>query len=544
MMEPKHRTLTNKIVEAFRALQLEHLKSKDEILEMYLNMAPYGGNIRGVEAAAAMCFGRGANELTIAEAAMLAGVCKSPTRCDPRRHPEEALKRQKEVLRRMLANEYISQAQYEEAVSTKTVVNAAARRRHAVHAAWMAMSRRRQGGQTCIDLQIQREVERAAREHMANLPLETDLAIVVIDIEDSAIVAMVGSADSTDPVDGQVNGALARRSPGSALKPFIYAAAFESGRLSPESTVYDMPVNMGGWEPENFDRTFRGKTTAAEALRRSLNSPALQIARGIGVSRCYNTVESVGIRIPPNARERAYLALTVGGVEVSLLDLTNAYACLGAGGVYSKARLFADEQVGNKQVLSANVCLAISHVLSSCNRRPRGMEGLVPSEIPWFMWKTGTSSGRRDAWAVGHNGRYAIGVWVGRFRGTGRVEYVGAEAAEPLLGRLFSLSPIRNDVAPEANKPIAVTTPLPLPSTIREKLQIVQPADGGVYVAFGGTITIRHKANAAEGLTWFLNGRMLDKGAARETLDVSPGRYRLLCVDKEGRSSAVDFCVK
>jgi penicillin-binding protein 1C len=544
MMDERPRTVAAKAIESFRALQLNHLKSKQEVLEVYLNTAPYGGNIRGVEAASVMYFSRHARDLSLAEAALLAGLPKSPTLYNPRRHLKAALKRQCTVLGRMREAGMITPVEYDQAAKTAVVVNDLPRQRHAPHAAWMALGQRPAGGRTWIDLDLQRQAECLAGEHLKDLPEGTEIAIVIIDIEESAIVAMVGSGDVSDPVDGQVNGALARRSPGSALKPFIYAAAFEAGRLAPESIVHDVPVNLGGWEPANFDRAFAGEVTAAEALRRSLNSPALQVARGVGLGRCCGLIESVGVCLPADVVSRTGLAVAVGGVEVSLLELTNAYACLGRGGRYTKARLFIDEETVGRQAVNANVCRAIDDILSSRGRRPNGMAGLVPEEVPWFMWKTGTSSGRRDAWAVGHNQRWAVGVWVGRFRGTGRFEYVGSQAAEPLLAGLFALPSLRVDVAPSPHDPIVVTRPLPVPSGIREELQIVSPADGDVFVSQGGAVPVRPVANRDERLTWFLNGRLLTLRSPAESVGLEAGRYTLLCVDDAGRSCAAGFEVQ
>ncbi|MBE0535023.1 MAG: penicillin-binding protein 1C [Phycisphaerae bacterium] len=544
MMDDRPRTLAAKVIESFRAMQLTRLKSKQQVLEIYLNTAPYGGNIRGVEAASLLYFSKHACDLSLAEAALLAGLPKSPTRYNPRTHLEAALKRQQTVLDRMQETGVITPEERRLAASASLAINDLPRMRHAPHAAWMALGQRPLGGRTWINLEVQRDAEYLACEHLKGLPDGTEIAIVVIDIQQSAIVTLVGSGDVSDPVDGQVNGALAKRSPGSALKPFIYAAAFEAGRLSPESIVYDVPVNLGGWEPENFDRTFATEVTAAEALQRSLNSPVLQVARGVGLGRCCGLIESAGICLPANVASRAGLAVAVGGVEVSLLELTDAYACMGRGGKYRKARLFVDEAAPAKGVLSTNVCRAIDAILSSHARRPNGMADLLPENVPWFMWKTGTSSGRRDAWAIGHNGRWAAGVWIGRFRGTGRFEYVGSQAAEPLLSRLFALPSLRMNAAPSVADPILVRKPLPVPSAVRQNLQIVRPADGDIFISPGGELTVRPAANKAGNLTWFLNGRLLGLRSPDASVDLGAGRYTLLCVDDSGGSCAVSFEVK
>ena len=542
MMDDRPRTYRAKAVEAFRALQLNRLMSKDQILEIYLNIAPYGGNLQGVEAASQRYFSKRVKDLSLAEAALLAGLSQSPSRYRPDRYPDSALARQRVVLHSMLKKRAIVEKQFTDAQSCPIEVCTLPRLQRATHASFLALSRRPAGGQTTIDLDIQDRVERLAQEHLATLPDGTELAMVVIDVAESAIVAMLGSGDPSDPVDGQVNGVLARRSPGSTLKPFVYATAFELERLNRESIVYDIPISRGAWTPSNFDRTHTEQITAAEALRRSLNVPAILVAEAIGLARCCGVLEAAGVRLPADAQRRGGLALAVGGIEVSLLDLTNAYATLARRGIRREPRLFLDESSEAARVLKPGVCAAISDILSSRQRLPSGMTEVSGDCIRWFMWKTGTSSGRRDAWAVGHNYRYAVGVWVGRFRGTGRLEYVGAEAAEPLLCRLFDVPQLRTDTDPPKAGPIRICRPLPLPREVAEDLRIIAPCIGETFVARGETAVVHASANYDNGNLWFLNGRLEGKGQTQRLL-LAPGAYELCCVDRQGSASTVTFTV-
>ena len=543
MMDDRPRTFWAKAVESFRALQLNRLKTKRQILELYLNVAPYGGNFRGVEAAARAYFGKAAAELSLAEGALLAGLPQSPSRYRPDRHLPAAKERQQWVLARMVREGSITPRQMADAAADPIVIRTVARTPRAPHAAWLALSRRPTGGQTTIDLDIQDQLQRLLGERRAQLPPHARQAVVVIDIARSAIVAMAGSGDCDDPVDGQVNGAVARRSPGSALKPFVYAAAFEAGRLNADSILHDVPIRRGGWAPENFDRTFRGEVTAAEALRRSLNVPAILVAEGVGLARCCGLLEAVGVGLPSNVQARGGLALAVGGIEVTLLDLTNAYATLGRRGVRTRPRLFADEPIESATALDAGVCAAIDEILASRARRPAGMEDRLPADVPWFMWKTGTSAGRRDAWAVGHNGRYAVGVWVGRFRGTGRAEFVGALAAEPLLAQLFDLPDLRTGRTPPPAAPVLVRRPLPAPREVAATLQILSPGPYETFIALSGQTVIHPRANRTNDLTWFLNGRLLAPGQT-DRLPVPPGQHDLRCLTPTGQSAQVRFLVR
>ncbi len=542
MMDNRPRTCTAKIIEAFRALQLNRLMNKGQILEVYLSVAPYGGNLRGVEAASLAYFNKRAKDLSLSEAALIAGLPQSPGRYRPDRHLDAAVKRQGVVLRGMFDRRMITSQQLAEAQSSRVEIGRSSRCPRAIHAGFLALRRRPAGGQTTIDLNIQQQVERLACEHLKMLPEGTDLAVVVIDVANSAIVAMLGSGDPADPVDGQVNGVLAKRSPGSALKPFIYAAAFEMERLNGESLVYDVPISRAGWAPANFDRTHAEQISAAEALRRSLNVPAILVAEGTGLARCCGVLQAAGIDLPANAQSRGGLALAVGGVEVALLDLTNAYATLARHGVRRRPRLFVDESAKQIHALKPEVCASISDILSSRRRQPTRVDSPSAGDLPWFMWKTGTSSGRRDAWAVGHNYRYAIGVWVGRFRGTGRLEYVGADAAEPLLCRLFCLPQLRAEADPPAPAAIHVRQPLSLPRELIDDLRITTPGAGEVFIAVNGSAVVHAQANRDDANSWFLNGKLEGQGPTRR-LVLTPGIYELRCVGRQGSSSTVTVTV-
>lgn len=546
MMDDRPRTWRAKLVESFRALQLERGRDKDYILETYLNVAPYGGNLRGVETASQAYFGKRAADLSLGEAALLAGLPQSPSGYRPDRHPVEAVARRRAVLRRMVELGLITPEQQAIAAEEQGGIRDTLASLHAPHAAFLARQRRPAGGMTCIDLDYQREVEQVAAAHSRSLPRDLEIAVVVIEIGSGDVVALLGSRDFRNPHTGQVNGATARRSPGSALKPFVYAAAFDARRLSPDSTVYDIPIERTGWQPENFDRTFTGPLSAADALRRSLNVPAILVAEGVGLARCVGTIEAAGVALPQRAAGRGGLAVVVGASEVTLLDLTNGYATLGRGGIRQPARLFPDEAAAPIRVLDATVCAALDEVLSCRRRQPHGVEDTT---LPWFMWKTGTSSGRRDAWAVGHNRRYAIGVWTGCFSGAGKPRLVGAEAAEPLLAALFCSPLFRHEQDPPPAERWIVRHPLPPPVEAVDELRITTPADGSTYLAVAGPAVIHpllHSGSTgtrAAGFAWFLNGLMLPAEQAGR-LSLSRGQYELRCVDARGRAAAVRFSVR
>lgn len=544
MLDPQPRSLTAKLIESTRALHAERELSKEQILEHYLNLAPYGGNIRGVEAASQRFFGRSCRKLSLGEAALLAGLPQAPSRFRPDRFPVRAARRRRYVLSRMVEAGMITETAMDRALAEPIEIPARTQRDSAApHAAWLALQKRQSGGRTTIDVSLQEIIEDEVTTHAETLPTGADVAVVVVDVDTAEILALVGSVNPADPIDGQNNGVLAKRSPGSALKPFLYAAAFEARRLNADSTISDSPIQRAGWKPDNFDRTFRGAITVAEALRESRNVPAIRVTEAIGVSRCLGVARSCGVRVPPGADQAGGLAVAVGGVETTLLDLTNAYATIGREGIFREPKLFPETPSPSHRALSQLTSRTLTGILSTHHRTPSGQESTLPESRPWFMWKTGTSSGRRDAWAVGHNGRFAIGVWAGRFSGAGHSSFVGRTAAEPLLATLFSLKPLRVNVAPTAPPEIPVTRPVPLEKSNSQGPRIVSPGDGAEFLRIGSLATVPVETRSAEEATWFLNQKPV-AFAQTPSLKLGQGRYELRCVSGDGQTDAVHFVVR
>jgi penicillin-binding protein 1C len=552
MLDERPRTLSAKLIESVRAIQAEQVLAKPDILEQYLNLAPYGGNVRGVEAAAHRYFGRGCSELSLGQASLLAGLPQAPSLYRPDRFPEAAVERRRHVLNRMLEAGMISKTQRHQAESepvSLVSISTANRAEFGSHAAWLALQQRPRGSRTTIDANLQELVESEARRHAKTLPPGSDVAVVVIDISTAEIRVLVGSADPLDPVDGQNNGVLALRSPGSTLKPFLYATAFESRRLNAESVVPDNPVTRAGWTPDNFDRSFRGTITVAEALRDSRNVPAIRVMEAMGVSRCLGVISACGIHLPSNTEARGGLAIAVGGVETTLLDLTNAYATLGREGVYRKPRLFAKisptkESPDERQALSSATCRTLNEILSTRNRLPNGLSHSESETNLWLMWKTGTSSGRRDAWAIGHNGRFAIGVWTGRFSGSGHPDFVGRDAAEPLLAQLFATRNIRVDINPYPPTSILVDRELNFAAPNQRSPVINSPTRDAEFLALNqGKANVPVEVVSSERTTWFLNNHLLSPGP-RRILKLIRGQYELRCITSGGHAAAVQFTVR
>ncbi len=571
LLHPRPRTLRSKVIETVRALQLERQIGKGRILEEYLNRAPYGGNVIGIEAAARRYFGKGADAVSLAEAALLAGLPQGPSILRPDRHPTRAKKRRQIVLDRMRAEGFISTEECRRAQLEPVILATAATSSHglsartslAPHAAWWALALDPAGGRTTIDLAAQATVSETL-SRLDGLPDATEVAAVVIEIETGAIRALIGSRDFTDRDTGWVSGATARRSPGSTLKPFIYARAFALGRLAPDSQVPDQPIERAGWRPENFDGRFRGRVSVEVALLDSLNVPAILVAEAIGLPEVARTVEAVGIDLPPDPERRGGLAVVTGALEVTLVDLVAGYATLGRRGVPLAPTIWEREverrarprlvELGSDLVSSvlssgdqshavfpAEACAAIDAILA--------MRGGSAPDAPWWMAKTGTSARHREAWAVGHNGRYAIGVWVGRMRGGGDPSLVGGRVAMPILERLFCDPTFAVHGAPPDSPAIVVTRPYRFPAP-DDRLRIAHPEAGGTWISIDDS-PVRLFPRAEGGkppYTWFLDGRVPATAIAANhstlSIECEPGEHELRVIDADGTVEVQRFSIR
>ncbi len=600
LLHPRPRTLAAKAVEAIDAVRLERLSGKDGVLGLYLNLAPYGGNVVGAEAAARRYFGKSAAHLTLGEAALLAGIPQSPVRFDPRRRLDAALRRRETVFRRLR----------EEGSASEEEVRAA--RRNGIEeiriadpvsdpadAAWsdFVLSNRFVSGivRTTLDPRAQGIARDAVARHAAALgELGIDgAAVVAIDVASSNLLAMVGSADPGDPLRGQVNAAAARRQPGSLLKPFLYAAAFEVGFATPSSLVYDVPGAWGAYRPRNMDRSFRGPMSASRALTESRNLPAVRLLDRLGAERFARDLERLGIDVPP-VRDRYGLSLALGASEVRLVDVANAYTALARLGMHRPLRLLENDPEGAETaVFSApGAYLAL---------RALGAARTGGSTTP--VWKTGTSWNHRDAWAVVLTPDHVVAAWCGRMSGAGHPALVGASAALPLAREVHSrlegacartwdvpCGVALREVCAVSGEPRATACPAGaiaeyLPGISREApcsihrgasspaaawppevaremggagfasacgevapLRILSPVDGGEYVPERDGCRMVLAAAASRGagdLYWFLDGERVGLGPAAGAVRcvVPPGGHEVAVSDGEGRSARAVFTV-
>ena len=464
LIQPRRRTLLTKAVEMFRALQLERILDKRGILEQYLNRAPFGANLVGVEAASRRYFGKEPGDLSLAEAAVLAGMPQSPSRFRPDRYPARSRKRQAYVLDRMVALGMISASQRSEALAQPLIVKKDAYPFRAPHFCDLALDELQNGAslgrsgkrmiesgpsgegavvQTTLAPDFQQLAEDTLRRHAGRLQQERVFggAIVIIEVKTGAVRALVGAPDYRDvPHAGQVNGALSPRSAGSTLKPFAYALALDHGWITPGRVLADVPRVFKDYTPVNFDGDFNGLVSARAALVMSLNIPAISLVEQEGVADFLATLHRLGLGSLKEKSASYGLGLALGNGSVRLIDLVNAYACLAREGRWQPFRVIESPSAVRPvehRVFSVEATWLFAEMLSGEERSGDTTGHRADVRLPRVAWKTGTSSGFRDAWVVAFNPDYVVGVWLGNPDGQGSLALVGAKAAVPLMWDIF-----------------------------------------------------------------------------------------------------------
>jgi len=444
LLLPKKRTLWNKIVETVHTIRLEALYSKQDILKLYFELAPYGGNILGVKAASLRYFKKYPQDLNLSECALLAGLPQSPSRLRPDRYPKRAKIRRDQVLLSMLKNGYINQAQFKSAKNEPIVAGTFTFPFKTPHFARQIKNKYPQNHSivTTLDSNIQHLAETTLKGAIRSLRSQgvTNGAIVVIENESGKVRALVGSNDFFSFKDsGQINGALSLRCPGSALKPFTYALGIDKGLYTPRMILADVPVQYSGYTPRDYDKKYRGPVTLREALVDSLNIPAVEVLDKVSYRSLYFFLKDIGISTINKLPESYGLSLTLGSGEVNLLQLTNAYATLARGGVYEPYQLIEEDKPNktSKRIISEGAAYIISDILSDSTRLES--VGIYRDDKihPKIAFKTGTSFGHRDAWTISYNPEYTVGVWLGNFSAKPSKALVGIEAATPIAIHIF-----------------------------------------------------------------------------------------------------------
>ncbi len=438
LLDPHPRTFGGKIRQVWRALQLEWHLSKDQILTIYLNRAPFGGTLQGVGAASWVYLGKSPQQLSYAEAALLAVLPQAPSRLRPDRWPERAQAARNKVLLRMAEQAVWEPQQVKE--SLEEPVWLAPRQMPQLAPLLSRYLVNRSNAQkitTTLDAPMQRQLEELALNWKAQLPARSSLAILVVDHTTMEVRGWVGSADINDQSRfGHVDMVTAIRSPGSVLKPFVYGLALDDGLIHPTSLLQDVPRRFGDYRPGNFDTGFHGPVSMSEALVRSLNLPAVQVLEAYGPKRFAAQLRNVGLDLRFPEGSEPNLSLILGGGGTRLDQIVAAYSAFARHGRAAQLRLQPGQPLIERPLMSAGAAWIIRRTLAG-EAQPQS-DATLPQVVP-LAWKTGTSYGYRDAWAVGVSPRYLIGIWTGRPDSTPVAGQFGLGSAVPLLNQVNNL---------------------------------------------------------------------------------------------------------
>lgn len=437
LMEPRReRSVYAKVRQVVRAVELERQLTKDEILDLYLTLAPFGGNLEGIRAASIAYFSKEPKRLSLAEAALLVALPQSPETRRLDRYPGRARAARDKVLSRMVEDRIVAS---DDAAQAKATIVLRLRKPMPIlapHSADQAIATMKDAPliRLTLDANLQKALEGLARDRALALGPDISIGIIAVDNASGDVLAHVGSADYFDERRaGQVDMTRAVRSPGSTLKPFIYGLAFEDGFVHPESLIDDRPIRFGSYAPENFDMTFQGTVPVRRALQLSLNVPAIALLDRVGSSRLSSRLKQAGVSLVLPKEEAPGLAMGLGGVGVTLHDLAQLYVGLARLGTTRPLREIADAKDEREpmRLMDQAAAWQVGNVLIGTPPPENGAQNRI-------AFKTGTSYGYRDAWSVGFDGKLTIGVWVGRPDGAPVPGLIGRAAAAPILFDAFA----------------------------------------------------------------------------------------------------------
>ncbi len=556
LLEPRpNRTVSAKLAEMWRAHQLEWRLSKQEILELYLTLAPYGGNLEGIRAASWRYFGREPDRLSDDQIALLIALPQSPEVRRPDLRPKGARQGRDSIVAKLERLGYLPEARANEARTAYLPGRRYTFPARAWHATGNAAGDRARDVRSTIDASLQAELEQIAKRTAEALEPEAQVSILVIDIPTRSVRAAIGSADRARP-GGWLDLTAQARSPGSTLKPFIYALAFDDGTAAPSTRIADLPKRFAAYQPENFDRLFRGDVRVSEALQHSLNVPAVLTLDRIGPQRFAAALTLAGAypRISGAAQKEPGLALALGGAGLTAQELAVLYAALGDGGI-AKPLVWDSDQIESRRngyrLMSADSAEKILKILRETPAPAGRMPGRLTANAPQVAFKTGTSYGYRDAWAAGVSGDYAIVIWVGRADGAPRPGETGRKAALPLLFEVAdraahhlgetgsSKSRLMSETLPDAIGALAEFEGEAKPPEI-----LFPPRDAELWAGQVDGKPARPFVFAGRGdtaLRWYVDGEPvgLDDGGLPSWQPNSAGFYRVSAVDTLGQSTSV-----
>ncbi len=564
LIEPRtSRSIAAKLRQIARAAQIERRLSKREILLHYLTLAPYGGNLEGIRAASLAWFGKEPSRLTVSESALLVALPQLPEKRRPDRNSQAARAARDRVLERMVGAGLLEPREAARAALEDVPSHRRAMPAFAAHATLRALRTGAETPRLTISRRVQQGLEAVAREAAARLGPKLSVAMVMADSRTGEILGEVGSAGFTDTArSGWIDMTRVLRSPGSTLKPFIYGLAFEQGLVAQETMISDTPADFSGYRPKNFDMDYQGDVTIRNALQLSLNVPTVRVLDAVGPARLAARLRNAGVSLvlPPN--EPPGLAIGLGGAGITLRDLVQLYAGLANGGKVHRLRDGTEPAAATPSgatLLDAQANWQVTDILSGI-RPPQG----APRR--GIAYKTGTSYGYRDAWTVGYDGRYVLGVWVGRADAAAIPGLSGYVSAAPIVFEGFAHSGLA--AVPFASAPpgarhvrrqdLPVTLARFGTETVGATLGPVEPAPRIVFPPDGARVDLGTSTSAATPLVlklqggrapfrWLANGRPLEGQDRRRTATWLPdgaGTSTLTVIDAAGRAASVQVVVE
>lgn len=448
-LEPRKRNIFSKIIETFRAFQLEWKYSKSEILQLYMNLVPYGGNIEGVKAASYLYFKKNPDHLSLAEITALSIIPNRPSSLVMGRNNDRIISERNRWLKKFAADEVFTDKEIEDALAEPLTATRGIVPHYAPHLSYKLKKNGNITVKTNLDINTQLKTEKLVADYIRSQRLRNikNAAVIIIDNRTNKVITYVGSSDFTDTTDGgQVNGADAIRQPGSTLKPLLYALCFDEGLLTPKTMLTDVPVNYEGYAPENYDREFNGFVTVDYALEHSLNIPAVKSLKLLTQEKFIQKLVQSNFKQIEKDQRKLGLSMILGGCGTTLEELTGSFAIFANDGKYVRPSYLQSDTVKVKTaIISPAATYMINEILSKVNRPDFPLNWMATERMPKIAWKTGTSYGRRDAWSIGYNKNYTVGVWTGNFSGVGVAELSGANIATPLLFKIFNTIDYNND---------------------------------------------------------------------------------------------------
>lgn len=565
LRQPRPRTFVNKIAQAIRATQLDRMHSRREILTEYLNRAPFGGNLAGAEAASQFYFHCSCSQLSLAQAALLAGLPQSPNRLRPDRFPNRARKRRDHALDRMLARGLIDRKQFDEA--KREPINISTERRGGMAPAngalptLVSISQNSRGGVIAVSLDsgIQQAAFHNAQQDLNELSSNgiDSIAVVVLDTTNAQCLAAV----SLGPKGSKIDLTCRPRSTGSTLKPLIYAAAFDAGICTPDTILNDAPAAWAGYAPLDYDKEFKGPISAAHALAESRNIPALCVLKETGVEPAIEIMQAAGLRSLGRQPARYGLSLAIGGAEATPMEIAEAYATLARGGIARYVKFSPTNSAPSisprsegRRIFRESACWQTMTALSDFDRTAVVCREAAKQHV---AWKTGTSSGHRDAWCVAATPSYTVVVWLGNETGNGSSSLVGVDAAAPIALRLISsIDSSDHQSWPAVNLrdsnplPTVGSNPLQLP-----RVTLIAPGNGQTYL-LDDAVPLDHQRVAMKAVIrgqpsgariwWFVDGAALGAGESGKNNWWTPtrGSHEIRAVDESGRSATATIDVR